>query len=411
MASPTRSIRRILPLVCAFVPGLLGTGLLAPGQGAQIQSRLDLGTGYQALDGAAGARGFQRLATSWTLDANRWGLLVDGALESGPSADWIGHGAVQGDWSGLSLGDLRGGVRVTALSRRPHERARTGRVEALARMGSGDPRLDWWVEGGGGRAWNSAQWLGYARGALGAGCRLGRLQVTAKAGLVRFTDSAQQADAGRWIFADEDSLWVYRPGPTLRRTHVYSDAELGVRWTSETFELDARGGVRLSDMEGEQTGWGQLRAAWWLGRHTALVASSGRYPSVPQESLPAETRTSIGLRIDLWGRQPRPSGALAGESTDRDPPRFSVHRIRGNVRRVQLRVDGARRVELAGDFNNWQSAALAQTAPGIWQGRFHLAPGTHRVSVKIDGAAWIAPPGLPAHEDEFGRSAGVFVVP
>ena len=67
-------------------------------------------------------------------------------------------------------------------------------------------------------------------------------------------------------------------------------------------------------------------------------------------------------------------------------------------------------MEIAGDFSDWQPVALAPAGEGVWRTSLSLAPGVHRVALRINGGDWIAPPGLSAVPDDFVGSAGLLIV-
>ena len=88
---------------------------------------------------------------------------------------------------------------------------------------------------------------------------------------------------------------------------------------------------------------------------------------------------------------------------------FQVDDDRGG-RRLRVRVPGARSVELAGDFTNWQPVALRQGDTDEWEVTLPITPGVHRVAIRIDGDSWTTPPGVAAVADEFQGTVGVIVV-
>jgi hypothetical protein len=45
-----------------------------------------------------------------------------------------------------------------------------------------------------------------------------------------------------------------------------------------------------------------------------------------------------------------------------------------------------------------------------WYVTLAIAPGMHRVAIRIDGDTWTTPPGIPAIADEFQGTVGVIVV-
>ena len=77
---------------------------------------------------------------------------------------------------------------------------------------------------------------------------------------------------------------------------------------------------------------------------------------------------------------------------------------------VTIQAPSARAVELSGDFNGWHPIALSQTRPDVWETTLSITPGTYRVNMRVNGATWIAPPGLSATADEFNGTVGLLVV-
>jgi 1,4-alpha-glucan branching enzyme len=71
---------------------------------------------------------------------------------------------------------------------------------------------------------------------------------------------------------------------------------------------------------------------------------------------------------------------------------------------------GAAQVELMGDFTSWDTVRLNRVAKDTWEATLRIEPGTYRVSVRVDGGAWGAPPGIPSQRDEFNGVVGVVVV-
>lgn len=80
--------------------------------------------------------------------------------------------------------------------------------------------------------------------------------------------------------------------------------------------------------------------------------------------------------------------------------------------RVVLLIDAPRAesVELMGDATQWSVTRMRRLSNGRWRAELKLPPGAHRVTVRADGGQWIAPPGLPIGNDEFGSPAGMIIV-
>jgi hypothetical protein len=78
-------------------------------------------------------------------------------------------------------------------------------------------------------------------------------------------------------------------------------------------------------------------------------------------------------------------------------------------------------VELMADFTDWVPVPLvrlprgtaggrARDAADLWAAELVIAPGVHRVNVRVDGGPWRPPPGLSVVRDEFGGEVGLLVV-
>jgi len=74
----------------------------------------------------------------------------------------------------------------------------------------------------------------------------------------------------------------------------------------------------------------------------------------------------------------------------------------------------AQRVVIAGDFNNWSTAAdpmYDREEKGLWSITLPLAPGIYEYKFLIDGEKWIPDPGNPARiKDGFGGQNSVIEV-
>src|SRR5262249_54151066 len=90
-------------------------------------------------------------------------------------------------------------------------------------------------------------------------------------------------------------------------------------------------------------------------------------------------------------------------------PTMSVVRA-DSARRIQVVVERAARVELMADFTGWNAVVLERSG-GMWVTDRIIAPGPHRVAIRIDGGEWIVPANLPRVEDDLGGSVGLITVP
>jgi len=127
-------------------------------------------------------------------------------------------------------------------------------------------------------------------------------------------------------------------------------------------------------------------------------------------------RLSLGVPATRFGTLAlrwAPSSLLRGPaplSVTSSAAAFTLRPVGGGSYDVVMRVPHARRVEVSGDFNAWHAVQLRETRPDFWEATLTLAPGTYHISVRVDGAKWSAPPGVPTLEDEFNGTVGIVVV-
>jgi hypothetical protein len=398
--------RRGLPVLSAISAALC----LAHAAPALDGSIAGLDTGYLSLAGASAGNSHAMLSTRAALAHRAWELGATAELHNWTAGQWTGAGRLESNYRWPLAAGLSVDLGAVALTRSRTADQRTGRWEATSRLALGAAEHGAWIDAGGGRSWDGDRWLGFSRAGVGGARAMGPAVFTLSVSLTRFADQVAASGEGNWILG-MDSTWVYVPGEAARHTmRTYADARLGARWGMGAVEVDGVAGLRWGQRSAGAPDWARLRGTWWVGSRWALVAEAGRNPAIPEEGLPAESVGYLGLRVDLFGTRTAhgTSGAqpVAGDA----PAAFAVHRIRGDLRRIQLVLPGVERVELAGDFNEWQPLALDQTAPGIWQTRLMLRPGAYRVSIRTAASDWTAPPGLPSQPDEFGRSAGLLIV-
>ena len=81
--------------------------------------------------------------------------------------------------------------------------------------------------------------------------------------------------------------------------------------------------------------------------------------------------------------------------------------------RFVLHAPGAKRVTVAGTFNQWdQNAAplIPAGTDGVWVTTLALPVGQHQYAFVVDGQRWVADPSAPAVDDGFGRRNSVVAV-
>lgn len=239
-----------------------------------------------------------------------------------------------------------------------------------------------------------------------------------------------QLDAGVW--AREGPLtYTLTVQPTRVGAARFADAAAGARWQGALGELALSSGYRARApraLPGVRV-WGEAWATVWINARLAVVGGTGVFPYEPVQGLPGGRYASAALRV----AQRRPAVSDPTLRAALTVP-YEVRRLHAGARAglfdvadnddgshtLRVRVSGARRVELMGDFTGWTPVALARAgapaggreaaAAAVWTVTVVLSPGVHRVNVRVDGGAWQAPPGLSVMRDDFGGSVGLLVV-
>ena len=219
----------------------------------------------------------------------------------------------------------------------------------------------------------------------------------------RSTGPLAPTDTGS-AFQAFDTITVVDSG-SAGRQHDWRDAELGLHWSAGRFAVDGVFGTRYAATNQPNETWTRFQSTISLAPTIALIASAGVRPSSAAYGISRSRFMELGARVSPGAlRRPRlPRGVRPTAAA------FQVEGDRG-ARRLRVRVPGARSVELAGDFTNWQPVALRQGDMDEWEVTLPIAPGVHRVALRVDGDKWTTPPGVTAVADEFQGTVGVIVV-
>lgn len=185
----------------------------------------------------------------------------------------------------------------------------------------------------------------------------------------------------------------------------WSEAAATVGWASGRFTLDATFNARPKLANNQATAWGEASASIAVNSRLAIVSSLRTTPPLPGVLYAERRVASVGMRVarpSFW----RPVPPSPVRSVTRS---FNVKANAPGEYTITLTVPNARSVELAGDFTAWKAVALRQVNATRWEIVLKVDPGSHRCNVRIDGADWVAPPGVPAINDEFNGRVGLFV--
>lgn len=196
--------------------------------------------------------------------------------------------------------------------------------------------------------------------------------------------------------------------PTTLTGRDFSDITADATWRSGRLELGALGGYRLASAENLNAPFGALAAHLNLRSGVDAGVTWGR-------SLPDLLRASPGARYAMLSFRVSSSTA---------PPRI-VPRVenigaaalaiqsvtqRGDTTMVVVRARGADRVELSGDFSDWEPRDFQRISGDRWRATVVLPPGVYRFNVRMNGGDWSVPAGAGRVNDDFGGEVGVLVV-
>ena len=223
---------------------------------------------------------------------------------------------------------------------------------------------------------------------------------------------------GVWLLRTNKTMFV-----SLDRTQVgdtvYSDLRSSGRWQKDKFVLEGILGARVWSTGGGRGVFGEGSAIYSFSSAAALVLSGGRYPTDVVSGSIAGRYVSLAIRLGKTTIQRR-ARTPATHSGGSDPLGATAREIRLTIQRQQgddvylsIYAAGAQTVEISGDFTDWQPVALTRSLgnANLWEATLRLAAGIHRINVRHDGGAWLAPGGTTRSTDDFDGEVGVFTIP
>jgi hypothetical protein len=379
--------------------------LLLAGSGAtleaQVSATLDMGAGSYRPDRAIGG-GVASVAPTVWLAAGPLRWTGSGVYSNAHGGRWNFQGLSQAALRSPNLGifraELLGEVDWTWHHRVAGSATVAGELRGYLAPG---PSALLWIAQARGLAWSLNQRRPLVRSTVGTSARLGRIRVEVTLAntsfdLLRGSEGRLGADSG--LTGESDTL-------RLERRAVFTDAVISGHWEFSATDFDLSLGRRFSRTTPEITLW-DVTAVRNLAGPLALLVSTGRSGSDPVTALPGSRYLVAGVRVRLSGASP-PVVELP-RIPEQTALRIGPSRITG--REILLRVPGARTVELAGDFTDWRPVELDPAPGGGWRAVLPIAPGLHRLAIRIDGQAWQAPPGSCRLTSEFGYEVGEVAV-
>jgi hypothetical protein len=186
----------------------------------------------------------------------------------------------------------------------------------------------------------------------------------------------------------------------------WSDAEVSLHWSVGPVALRGMIGRRVFTVNQPNETWGQLQGSVAFAPDVALIAATGVHPSSAVYGISRGRFMELGFRVaPSMLRKPRlPTGVRPVAAA------FAVEDAARGQRTLRIRIPSARSVELSGDFTAWKPIALQRADDNHWEVTLAIAPGMHRLAIRVDGDAWTPPPGVSAVPDEFQGTVGVIVI-
>jgi hypothetical protein len=294
-----------------------------------------------------------------------------------------------------SVGPFTGELTGSLGGSTHQDGSRTGQAIGLVRAYATGAGAGVWAGAGGGRTWDGVVWRGVRQGEFGA-----------------------------WVQNAGMTLLATVAPVVVQDTIKYTDIQGAWRLPVASYELGATAGVRAGTVGaavgGSSRVWASGSAVAWLTSGLAIVASGGSYPVDFTQGYPGGHFVSVALRVASRPARKEsrsatpPLDALAEAATTTLAAGATAFEVRasptGGPRELRIRAASARSVEVNGDFTQWQPVSLVRADDGWWTITQAIAPGTYQINLRIDGGAWLAPPGLLTTKDEFGGIVGILTI-
>lgn len=329
------------------------------------------------------------------------------SFSGGATVDWLGE---------------RGQLRGTVLGSRQTESRWTGQAALFGSL-SGDSPSSWWQLDVAASNYAQTSALpttsaeGAARARLGSGLLGASLGLGGGASVTGGHSGAVQRALGDgwWALGPERFIaslgWTRTtPSKAFAPTSVsYTDLSGGWRHETGAVSLGVSGGLRFQSSSGpDADDWELMDASVWFAPHAAVVLTTGRTLTDFVRGTPRTTWVGVSMRFSPSAHVSLGRRATSGGST----PRLMVTRLDADRVALDITAPNAGRVELMADFTDWQPISLERaTVTGSWRVERPIVPGLHRISLRVDGGAWVAPANLPGAGAGGEAGIGLLTVP
>jgi hypothetical protein len=193
---------------------------------------------------------------------------------------------------------------------------------------------------------------------------------------------------------------------TRLATLSYADFSASWRRDLPGLSFGAVAGIRAGiDGPTSADGWATAEGVAWMTPYSAIVAGIGRTLEDAVRGTPRTRFVSLAIR---FAARPQPSlgkprARVAGIVVVAEPSSDGRQRI-------EVRGATGERVELMGDFTSWNPVTLEREG-AVWRTEWLVSAGLHRIALRIDNGAWIAPANLPRATDDLGGVVGLITIP
>jgi hypothetical protein len=223
-------------------------------------------------------------------------------------------------------------------------------------------------------------------------------------------ERGEGVDVRRYIVANYEFIWTRR----FEYTYIAERQDLELDLTAQfgDFALTGVAGRGFADGLAADRTWAYGRIAAPLPHGLQLLVEAGRNDGGASVARATREFVRIGFRVDLARRDdsaPVPSpGTTSNATAERRAASASLVGS-GPTTRLLIVAPHATRVEVKGDFTGWEPVPMTRIAEGRWTAA--VRAGVLRFNIRVDGADWTVPAGVPVIPDEFsGALVAVLVV-
>ena len=229
--------------------------------------------------------------------------------------------------------------------------------------------------------------------------------------------AVRSLEVGGWLTRNPATIVASATPTAVGDALRYTDLQTVGRIQRGPLDLGAFAGLRLWNRPAGagSDAWGGVNLLLWVGANTALSAGVGSYAADYAQGFPAGRYVTASVRIAT--RRPTVRQALSDLRPRLVPPlahpvvdELLIRRGAGGKVRITVRADHATRVDLMGDFTDWEPIQMQRGKAGTWETTLVVEPGVYRMNARVDGGPWGVPSGVPALRDEFGGVVGVMTV-